>query len=82
MLEENSQIQNHVTKVEITLKMKLEVAGKNSIEETKTLDHTLGVKGDNFDWTLTTTKEFNFDSLYTQIINIMETMIFKFLNEK
>ena len=82
MVEENSQIQNHVTKVEITLKMKLEVAGKNPIEVTKTLDHTLGVKGDNYDWTITTTKDYNFDSLDTQIKNIMETVIFKFLNEK
>ena len=82
MVEENSQIQNHVTKVEITLKMKLEIAGKNPIEVTKTLDHTLGVKGDNYDWTITTTKDYNFDSLDTQIKNIMETLIFKFLNEK
>ncbi len=81
MIEENTQIQNHVTKIEVTLNM---VLVKNGVEYkvTRTMDQNLGVTGDNYDWTITTSKDFSFKSTDTTIQYIVETLIYKFLNEK
>lgn len=81
MVEENTQIQNHVTKIEVTLTMVL-VKNGTEYKVTKTMDQNLGVTGDNYDWTLTTSKDFSFKATETNVQHIVETLIYKFLNEK
>jgi hypothetical protein len=81
MITENTQIQNHVTKIEVTLTMLL-VKNGTEYRVTRTMDQNLGVTGDNYDWTLTTTKDFSFKATEKNIQNIVETLIYKFLNEK
>lgn len=81
MINENTQIQNHVTKIEVTLNMVL-IKNGEEFKVTKTMDQNLGVTGDNYDWTITTTKDFSFNSTEKNIQNIVETLIYKFLNEK
>lgn len=81
MINENTQIQNHVTKIEVTLNMVL-IKNGEEFKVTRTMDQNLGVTGDNYDWTITTTKDFSFNSTEKNIQNIVETLIYKFLNEK
>ncbi|WP_152057967.1 hypothetical protein [Aliarcobacter butzleri] len=81
MVEENTQIQNHVTKIEVTLTMLL-VKNGTEYRVTRTMDQNLGVTGDNYDWTITTTKDFSFKATETNVQHIVETLIYKFLNEK
>lgn len=81
MIEENAQIQNHVTKIEVTLTMVL-VKNGTEYKVTRTMDQNLGVTGDNYDWTITTTKDFSFKATETNVQHIVETLIYKFLNEK
>ena len=81
MINENTQIQNHVTKIEVTLNMVL-IKNGEEFKVTRTMDQNLGVTGDNYDWTITTTKDFNFNSTEKNIQNIVETLIYRFLNEK
>lgn len=77
--EENSNI-NHLSKIEVTLEYTLKLDNKN-ISNTITLDHTLGIKGDNYDWTISTEKDYFVRSLEENIQRIIETQIFKVLNE-
>lgn len=77
--EENSNI-NHLSKIEVTLDYTLKLENEN-ISKVITLDHTLGIEGDNYDWTISTEKDYFVRSLEENIQRIIETQIFKILNE-
>lgn len=72
---ENSTI-NHISKIEVTLNYVV-----NNVPGTITMDQTIGITGDNYDWSISTKKDYFVRSLEENIQRIIETQLFQILNK-
>ena len=74
--EERSGV-HHLSGIEITL-----LVSVNGVEKKITMDQTLGKKGENYDWVLSTDIKFNVSSLKEKVQEIIETQLYVAIQEK
>lgn len=72
---ENSQI-NHINKVEVELTVEL-IKNDKKIQKTILMDDTLGITGDNYNWTIRKTFDFSIKSLNSTIEEIIEHILYR-----
>lgn len=71
-MEDEDKVDNMITKVEATL-IYVDFKGR-TIKQTIVMDHKLGVTGDNYDWTISTKKDYLVKSLNKQIQDLLSAL--------